>query len=393
MSTSPDIGTVPSPVTESELLERAAWLAGRIAPRREQALEFRRIPDESISDIVDSGILRASMPARYGGYELPFGAHTSAAMTVAAACGATGWVAGIFGSHNWWLGKFPAEAQHDVWANDPDALVAATFALAGAGAKRKGDDFVLTGRWHYCSGVDAAGWVVLNAPVEGESGGPRMFLLPREDFEIEDVWNAPGMRGTGSNDVIVDGATIPAHRAVPMAAMNQRVAPGADVNPGPTYRLPTMDVFAWSVAAPVIGVARGVVDAYRRVTSERTVLATGARVAQSETAQMRLSEASAEVYSAELIYQDNIRRLRQVAEHDRDLDAGEIARIKRDCAYACRLCRAAGARMAEALGAGGLTDTHPVHVGYLDILGGSSHRALVWDTNGPPYGDWLFESA
>ncbi len=36
----------------------------------------------------------------------------------------------------------------------------------------------------------------------------RTFLLPTSNYVIDDVW---GLRGTGSNDIVVDGAFVPEH--------------------------------------------------------------------------------------------------------------------------------------------------------------------------------------
>ncbi|MFI5080874.1 MAG: hypothetical protein ACHQCE_07375, partial [Streptosporangiales bacterium] len=37
----------------------------------------------------------------------------------------------------------------------------------------------------------------------------RTFLLPASDYVIDDVWDTVGLRGTGSNDIVVDGVFVP----------------------------------------------------------------------------------------------------------------------------------------------------------------------------------------
>ena len=46
--------------------------------------------------------------------------------------------------------------------------------------------------------------------VFGPQGPPhaRQFLIPRKDYAIEDTWHNVGMRGTGSNDLLVQDVKV-----------------------------------------------------------------------------------------------------------------------------------------------------------------------------------------
>ena len=69
----------------------------------------------------------------------------------------------------------------------------------------------------------------------GEEGTPvdfRTFLLPRSDYEIEDVWDTIGLRGTGSNDIIVKDAFVPEYRTLSFMDTGRCFGPGQAVNTG-----------------------------------------------------------------------------------------------------------------------------------------------------------------
>ena len=205
--TSVQDSTDSSSASAEELIARAAALGPTIFARRFDAAKKRSLPNATIADLVDSKVLRACMPKRFGGYELPFGAHTDVAMELARHCGSTGWVSGIIGSHNWWLGKYEPEAQHEVWENNPDALVGAAFASKpGSRGTPKEGGINVTGTWMYCSGIDHCDWVSLMTPVFDGDGPPEltMVLLKKGEYKIDDVWYSPGMRATGSNNVLVE---------------------------------------------------------------------------------------------------------------------------------------------------------------------------------------------
>ncbi len=377
--------------TEHELVQRAAALGPRLAERRADAMAARRIPDETIADIISSGLLRASLPARFGGYELPFGTHTSIAMELARHCPATGWVSGILASHNWWLGKYHPAAQEEIWADGPDALVAAAFACSKGGTVAEGDGYRVNGEWLWCSGIDNCDWAIVVGPIKTATGTDHgMALLDKTQFTVRDVWESPGLKATGSNNVVVDDVLLPAHRVISVDEMNTKDSPGRVLNGSATYRLPTLGVFAYSVAAPVIGMASGTLDAFVAGMRERLQFMADTRIAREPTMQIRVSESSAEIDSAKLVYRDEINKLRQAAEQDRALTAAELARIQRNCGYIAKLCKTATYRLVEALGAGGLDSTSLVHTGYADVLAGTAHKALAFDFNLPPYGAALF---
>ncbi|MCA9268108.1 MAG: hypothetical protein KDA41_06535, partial [Planctomycetales bacterium] len=67
----------------------------------------------------------------------------------------------------------------------------------------------------------------------------------------------------------------------------------------------------------------------------------------------------------------------------------DLLRLQRDCAYIGRLCTNAVNRLAEAQGAGGLSDDNPVNLAQADLRGVCSHMTMGWDANCVPYGKFL----
>src|SRR3546814_14529931 len=47
---------------------------------------------------------------------------------------------------------------------------------------------------------------------DGGQSEMRLFLVPRKDYEIIDTWHTFGLRGTGSNDLLIQDAFVPAYR-------------------------------------------------------------------------------------------------------------------------------------------------------------------------------------
>ena len=80
--------------------------------------------------------------------------------------------------------------------------------------------------------------------------------------------------------------------------------PGQAVNTGPLFRLPFGCLFAFAIAVPAIGAARGALDAYRSYMQAKVAAYDGSKVADDPFAQRRLSEAAVEIAAAEADVQD-----------------------------------------------------------------------------------------
>ncbi|MDX2144072.1 MAG: acyl-CoA dehydrogenase family protein [Rhodospirillaceae bacterium] len=378
-------------VTTQDLVARVAALAPKLVERRAKGIALRRLPDETVADLVATGALRACLPKRWGGYELPFGTHTDIAMELARHCGSSGWVAGIIGSHNWWLGKFNPATQEEVLSGRPDALVGAAFASKpGSKAVAKDGGYVVSGEWMWASGVDHCDWCALMTPSPQPSGPPDLLMImwKRGEYRIKDVWNVPGMKATGSNNAVIDEAFVPASRVSRIADLNSKVSTGQKLNDSWVYRLPMLDVFAYSVAGPTLGCAKGALASFLAAMTSRTAL-DGAKVADFQSLQLRAAESSAELDAAQALYDADMSFLRAVAQANQDIAPHDILRIKRNCSYIANLSKRAALRLVEAMGAGGVDDANPVQTAFADTMAGAAHRALSWDINASAYGKSL----
>ena len=64
------------------------------------------------------------------------------------------------------------------------------------------------------------------------------FLLPAAHCEIVDSWFVYRLSGTGSKDIVVRDAFLPAHRVLLFSDMRAGTTPGGRYHPNPIYRMP-----------------------------------------------------------------------------------------------------------------------------------------------------------
>lgn len=383
----PDGSGPISTLTEDDLLTRAREIGPTLGERRAKTQDMRRLPDENVADLVSAGLLKACQPSRVGGYELPFGAQTSAGAEIGKHCGSSAWIVSVCGTHHWMLGKFSAEAQNDVWGKNPDAISASAFASQYQTCEKVEGGFKISGRWMFSSGIHACDWCIVIGRIMHEDRPPEMWfmLVPKEDYEIQDNWNTVGLRGTGSNDLIIEETFVPEHRTIGHAEINQLDTPGTAGNPTSVYRMPMNGAINYCVSAPALGLAEGALESFTADMAPRSDVF-AQKIANNPTLQLRTSESTAEIDCARLLYENDMARIRSSLTGGPPLELEDIARLKRNASYVGQLAKRATGRLAEAMGARGLDESNFVHSARADIGAACSHISMVWDTCALPYG-------
>lgn len=387
------IGTEGSP-DYAELVRRARELVPMLRARAQATETLRRLPDETIADLHAAGLFRLFQPARYGGCEAPLSAYVEIGAPLGQGCGSTSWVVNNLVAHNWMLGYWPEEAQDEVWAKTPQALIGSGFIFPAGHAQREGSGYRLTGRWAFSSGIDPSDWVMLAARVAAgapdEAEEPRFFLLPKADCTIIDTWQVMGLAGTGSKDVEVKDAFVPAHRTLQAEFGKGGPHPGSTVNPAPLYRLPWYSLFSFVNAATALGIAQGAVADF--IAATRTKLATysGRHLADLATQQMRVAEAATLTDAAETLMLKDCAEAMAIAAGNNLPATEDKARWRRDGAFAAQMSGRAVDIIFAGAGGGAIAESHPLQRALRDVHAAQGHIGVNWDLNATMYGRVAF---
>jgi 3-hydroxy-9,10-secoandrosta-1,3,5(10)-triene-9,17-dione monooxygenase len=349
-----------------------------IAARADQAEADRRIPAETIAELKEAGVFRMLQPKRWGGLEATPVEFYEVIRTLAATCGSTGWVSSVIGVHPWQLALFPDQAQQDVWGEDNGTLVSSSYAPTGKLTVVDGG-FQLSGRWSFSSGCDHCTWVLLGAMQMGDDGKPvDMFtiLVPRADYEIEDVWDVVGLRATGSNDIVVKDAFIPAHHALSFRDVGALNCPGQAENTAPLYKLPFGTVFAYTITTPIIGIATGAYEAHVERMKERTRISYGGqKVSGDSFAHVRVARAATDIDASWLQLERNLNEEQRFVEAGEEIPMELRLRARRDQVRATERCIDSIALLFKNSGGHSLKNGNPIERAWRDGNAGSVHAA------------------
>jgi alkylation response protein AidB-like acyl-CoA dehydrogenase len=245
---------------DSAILNAAIELTSQIVAASEAIEEARRIPPHIAQAMKDAGIFGMVMPRAWGGPELDLLTQLRVIEKLAKADGSVGWCA-MIGCEGGYLTAFLDQDVARVMY--PDIQVATGFAVSPTGkANRVPGGYRVEGRFPFVSGCHHCQWLCLGCVVN-EDGTPRsdtngvpetrQCFVELSQCEILDTWYTTGLRGTGSNDVLVRDVFVP--EKCTFSFQDQALIR----RPGPLHAFPYL--FAAKGPAVALGITRHAVDA------------------------------------------------------------------------------------------------------------------------------------
>ena len=377
------------PYSLHNLLARARALAPTLRERSLATNKAGRIPDETIKDLWDSKLNYLLRPKKFGGPAVRPDEAFQVGFELGRGDGSAAWVWSVMLIHDLFVAHFPEAFQREYWGKDR-TLSASSFLPHGKPTPANGGIRV-SGKWSFCSGVDNADWLFLGVffgPPSGDSpmADIRYVMVPKGDYKIIDDWDVMGLRGTGSNSVVIDDKFVPDHRIVSHREMSDATSPGAKLHAEPVYRTPIWSFVPFTISAPACGVAQGALDAFIDEMKVRDDSFAHSPLAKKPGMHARVAEASAMIDAGDLLYKRSYRET-----IDKIL-AGEVpslefrARSRRDQGFCVKLAKAAVGLLIDAGGGRGLYESNHVQRSFRDLQAMSGHIVASWDVVAYSYG-------
>lgn len=289
--------TLTTPITTTdELLGRVTEIAPTIRAHSAQTERERRLSRPVVEAMRDAGLFAMARPRAFGGLELDPVSSFRVVEEVARIDSAAGWNLNLSTAFDY-LPAWLTDEGADEILNTPRLVLAGTFNPVGGGAVAVDGGHRVSGQWRFVSGCQDAVWIMLlcplldgDVPAVDEAGNPRMLFLwvPAADVEIVDTWYTLGMRGTGSNDVKLDGCFVPGRRAAAMAPLLHP----ATAFRGPLYRLTVWPPIAL-LAPPALGIAAAAVAEFVELARVKTPSFTGSSLRDRQVVQRQVAQAEA----------------------------------------------------------------------------------------------------
>lgn len=221
--------------------------------------EHERLPDDVVTAMSAAGLFQLYLPALQHGPEAHPLASFAVTEALARADGSTAWCISISTALSQYLAAFDPALIAELGGTTPDFRLAGSARPLGRARPVEGG-FMVDGRWDFASNVRHARWYLGTCVLD--DGGPptptprtRTAMFPVEQVVIDETWDALGMRGTGSHDVIVEDVFVP----------NERMGSGRwlRARTEQIFHPRLAGIITWSPTAGVaLGLARGALDAF-----------------------------------------------------------------------------------------------------------------------------------
>ncbi len=273
--------SAPEPnLTAEELIQRAIALRPRL--RAEQAeTERRGVHSEELhQEFRKAGFYRAIQPRRFGGYEIDLKSYYRLAIELSRGDPSTGWCVILGSGHSLMLGSyFSEEAQAAGFGADGNFHGPSVAAPSGTATPTSDGGWLVKGKWGYASGAPYATHFLPAVLITDPAGGPPragIALIPRAQWTMLDDWGAIlGMRGSGSNSIVVEGAQLPKSHVIQIDMLNPDIAhgtPGLRLHGNPMYAGRCLAFFRAELDAIMVGLGYATFDEYLHLTRTKNTI-------------------------------------------------------------------------------------------------------------------------
>lgn len=249
--------------SEHPILEAARQLGPDIVAAAPEADEKGRLPDTLVDGLISADLFQLYRPRFLGGPEVAPLDALSITEELARHDGSAAWCIQVSNAVHPMLGSIdPAEGQLMV-EQSGDLRMAGSARPLGEAHRVEGG-YLFSGRWDFASNINQANWFMgaawLVDPNRSADKPARLVsgYIPVSEGQIVSTWDVMGMRGTGSDDFVLEEVFVPEGRIA--AGRFQRVRTERMYHP----RL-SMTVTWAPVTGVSLGMARGAIETLHAV--------------------------------------------------------------------------------------------------------------------------------
>jgi len=377
---------VKSKEIHDQILESARRI-GMAAEAESLQAELNATLSENIINIIrEEGINKLILPKQFGGPQINFTTFAEMVREVGYYNLSAAWLTYFYSLHNAWLAYLPEYRQQEII--DSNGLLADIFAPVGSLIKVDGG-FLLSGQYNYVSGIKYSGWVGLGAFHQADGASkPSMhgFIVNTNDIKIIENWNPLGLRGTGSNSVVVENVFVPDDMVLDLKGIAEQERPIHDNYDSDYlyYHVPFHPAFFVGFPAMSIGGAERALYEFKKSTKSRVRL-DGEKEVSSPRSQRVLATLTLKLKSAKSLMRTYIEMLESKEEK---YDPSEFKAIR---AEIIQNCVDISVKCLLTLGASALVKGHPVEMITRDLIAVATHVTSLYEDAIDVYGKYLFD--
>jgi indole-3-acetate monooxygenase len=359
-----------------DLVAAARFVAPAVLLAREPAEQQRQIPPSLAEAISKAGLYQMFLPRSVGGPEASPLVAFHAIEELSKADGSVGWCVMIATDISLFTGWLKPSVAREMCGRPACLRAAGSLRPLGRAYPVDGG-YRVKGQWNFASGIHNANWLYCpcvlmdgHKPLVTAAGQPavRAMWLPANVAAIKDTWSVMGLRGTGSQDFLIDDVFVAQDYT---CFLGDR--PYED---GPLFRPRMLFTFLFTLnAAHALGIARGAMDDFVDMASRDASTQSTALLRDRPLVQSRVAEAEAILNAARAYVMDTVRRAWDVACRNDADPAQEIAQARLAIMHSVHEAARVVNLLFHAAGTNAIYTRNPLERHFRDIHVAQQHNA------------------
>lgn len=253
---------------DNNVLDQAISISDGLAERAYEADQVKKLSQETVDDVIKTGMLSMSTPKIYGGSEANLLTRYEVFKQLGSACAATSW---CIGNHNMACARLYSlmgeKASHYLKDVSSNGSVISQGVVPSGQVIKSSSGYTLSGHWQFLSFSLYAKWMLLCTKLPTESDTPKIgyVIVPADlpGLELQDTWHTMSLKASMSNDLLVQDVPIDENWIME----NKPAISGDDV----PFALRNPAGFSLGPAATVLGVAEAAIEETIQVANSTNV--------------------------------------------------------------------------------------------------------------------------
>ncbi|WP_308990845.1 acyl-CoA dehydrogenase [Mariniflexile litorale] len=187
------------------------------APSKPIILEAPVFSPEVLKWISENNFWSLWVPKTYNGLESTLTEGLQKLQTLAKTDGSLGWTVTLCSGANYFIGNLQPEAANHLFLTSNKPVCFGGSGGVFGNAEKQGDNYTISGEWHYATGAPYLSHFTLNAKIMAdgkevlnEDDMPLVysFVIPKEAVTIIENWNTMGLKATATHSFKVDAVVV-----------------------------------------------------------------------------------------------------------------------------------------------------------------------------------------
>ncbi len=363
---------------DADFIARARALTPVIAALSDEIEHRRELPPDLLQTLRDGRFFRMLQPRSIGGAELRPTSFAQVTEAIAMGDASAAWCVCQNNGCSMSAAYLAPSVAREIFGPATGILA---WGPPGAPyeAQPVRGGYRISGTWRFASGSHHATWLGAHMKIAGTGGKVRTMLFPKSSVQMRDIWHVVGLRGTGSDEYVVDNLFVPQDHTMARDTAAERREDGL------LYRFTSSQLYSCGFAGVAMGIARATINAFLDLPANKVSRGASKPLRENNVVQSQMAQCEAKLRSARAFLHTTWDAAFQHVEETGAQTAENRAMIRLASTWAIQSSRDVVSTLYHAAGSIAIFEDHPFERRLRDIhtvAQQSQGRQLHYETVG-----------